>query len=63
MGIGLLSRRSPKLSSHVKVIKILPTRVYPPLSFRGPDPDSDCYENFRVNAELLGCLNWGFLIG
>ena len=28
-----------------------------PLSFRGPDPDSDCSENFRVNAESLGCLN------
>ena len=57
MGIGLLSRRSPKLSSHVKVIKILPTRVYPPLSFRGPDPDSDCNENFRVYAESRGFFN------
>ncbi|KAJ0832752.1 hypothetical protein HanPSC8_Chr15g0682311 [Helianthus annuus] len=35
----------------------------PPLSFRGPDPDSDCYENFRSCAGLLGCLNYGSLLG
>ncbi|MFS8010336.1 hypothetical protein Hanom_Chr14g01295811 [Helianthus anomalus] len=34
-----------------------------PLSFRGPDPDSDCYENFRNRAGLLGCLNYGSLLG
>ncbi|KAM0017988.1 hypothetical protein Hdeb2414_s0027g00694171 [Helianthus debilis subsp. tardiflorus] len=36
---------------------------FTPLGFRGPDPDSDCYENFRSCAGLLGCLNYGFLLG
>ncbi|KAJ0831101.1 hypothetical protein HanPSC8_Chr15g0663101 [Helianthus annuus] len=28
-----------------------------PLSFRGPDPDSDCYEDFRDYTGSLGGFN------
>ena len=57
MQVGLLCQQFRKFRILHIVMRIIVTRVLPPLSFRGPDPDSDYSGNFRVSAELLGFLN------